>query len=98
MYLGAYFLLSQLNTTHLQVSFYIKTDRTRDLMVFPLEFKKASLFSPQSVGLQMDQVVPESPGRIATLQRQRREMQAPLFSFLLFKIPPSNPRLESQAM
>ena len=25
----------------------------------------------------MDQVVPESPGRIVTLQRQRREMQAP---------------------
>ena len=45
----------------------------------------------------MDQIVPESPGRLVTLQRQRREMQAPLF-FILFKIPLSNPRLESQAM
>ena len=36
----------------------------------------------------MDQVVPESPGRIVTLQKQRREMQTPSFSiFLLFKIP-----------
>ena len=54
----------------------MKTDRTRDLIVFLLEFKMALFFLLQSGGLQMNQVVPESPGRIVTLQRQRREMQA----------------------
>ena len=42
----------------------------------------------------MDQTVHES---IDTLQSQKREMQALLF-FSFFKIPLSNPRLESQAM
>ena len=47
----------------------------------------------------MDQVVPESPGRIVTLQRQKRDASSsPFFFFFLFKIPLSNPRLESQAM
>ena len=46
----------------------------------------------------MNQVVLESPGRIVTLQRERREVQAPLLSFLFFKIPLSNPRLVSQVV
>ena len=46
----------------------------------------------------MDQVLPQSPGRIVTLQRERREKCKLLSFFLLFKIPLSNPRLESQAM
>ena len=33
----------------------------------------------------MDQGVSESPGRIVTLQRQRREVQAPLFFFCSLK-------------
>jgi len=39
MYIRTQFPLSQLNTVHLQVNFYIKTDnRIRDLLVFLLEF------------------------------------------------------------
>ena len=55
--------------------------RIRDLFVFPFEFKRAPFFSHQSGGLQMNHVVPESPGRIVTLQRQRRG-KCKLLSFL----------------
>ena len=41
-------------------------------MVFPFEFKRTPFFSHQSGGLQMNHVVPESPGRMVTLQRKRR--------------------------
>ena len=44
MYIRAQFPLSQLNTAHLQVNFYIKRARARDLIAFPLEFKKVSFF------------------------------------------------------
>ena len=45
----------------------------------------------------MNQSVTESPGRIVTLQKQRREKCKLLLFFVFSKIPPSNPRLEYQA-
>ena len=45
----------------------------------------------------MNQSVTESPGRIVTLQKQRREKCKLLLFFVFSKIPPSNPRLDSPA-
>ena len=41
----------------------------------------------------MNQVVPESPGRIVTQEKQRRVIRKNLTIFLFSKIPPSNSRL-----
>ena len=45
----------------------------------------------------MNQAVTESPGRVVTLQKQRREKCKLLLFFVFSKIPPSNPRLDSLA-
>ena len=44
----------------------------------------------------MNQVVPESPGRIITLQEQRKENTSSCIFFLFCKIPLSNQRMEFQ--
>ena len=41
----------------------------------------------------MNQVVPKSPGRIVTQEKQRREICKNLIIFLFSKVPPSNLRL-----
>ena len=80
MYVRTQFPLSQLNIAHLQVNFYIKIDRTREFIVFPLELKMVPFF-PLSLGhLQKSWVIPESPGRKVNTPRPRTEMQAPLSS------------------
>ena len=54
-------------------------------MVFLLVYKMALFFFPSQSGeLQMNQVVPESPGRIVTQEKQRREKcKKPYYLFVL---------------